>query len=64
VIEIAIGTLDNPDLAEPAVQVNAGSQRACFRGLAELPEKPADQQQADEAWNASVISNQHPDFET
>lgn len=64
VIEIAIGTLDNPDLAEPEVQVNPGSQRRCFRGLADLPERPAEQRQADEAWNASVVSNQHPDHDT
>ncbi|MEM9590007.1 MAG: GFA family protein [Pseudomonadota bacterium] len=63
-IEIAIGTLDNPELAQPEVQVNARYQRSCFRHLAELPEKSAELQSADEDWNNSVVSYQHPDHDT
>ncbi|WP_373455753.1 GFA family protein [Ruegeria sp. Alg231-54] len=61
VVEIAIGALDNPDLAQPEVQVNARYRQKCFHGLASLPEKPPELRQADEIWNASVESNQHPD---
>ena len=63
-MEIAIGALDDPDAAPPAVQVNARYRRACFDTLAALPEKPEDRQAADEAWNASVVSHQHPDHDT
>ncbi|MEM9971204.1 MAG: GFA family protein [Pseudomonadota bacterium] len=63
-IEIAIGTLDNPELAQPEVQVNARYQRSCFRHLAALPEKTAELQSADEDWNDSVVSYQHPDHDT
>lgn len=62
--EVAIGALDNPDLAQPVVQVNARYRRACFSELAQLPEKPLAQQEADDVWNQSVSSNQHPDFNT
>ncbi|WP_299685331.1 GFA family protein [uncultured Tateyamaria sp.] len=63
-IEIAVGALDDPDAAQPQVQVNARYQRRCFAGLAALPEKPADLRDADDDWNASVVSYQHPDHDT
>lgn len=63
-IEVAIGTLDDPDVASPEVQVNAACQTRCFSGLASLPEKPVEQKQVDVEWNASVVSFQHPDHET
>jgi len=63
-LEIAIGTLDNPDAAGPEVQVNAAYQRKCFSGLNNLPEKPENLIAADEEWNASVTSYQHPDHDT
>lgn len=64
VVEIAIGALDNPDIAQPEVQVNAQFRRQCFQRLASLPEKPLELRQVDETWNASVESNQHPDHDT
>ena len=63
-IEVAIGTLDNPDIVQPEVQVNASYRRQCFAGLAALPEKPQAEKDADDEWNASVQSNQHPDYDT
>lgn len=63
-IEIAIGALDRPDDVTPEVQVNARYRRACFDALAGLPEKSPKDQQTDEAWNASVVSHQHPDHDT
>lgn len=63
-IEVAIGTLDNPDIVQPEVQVNASYRRQCFAGLAALPEKPPAEKVADDNWNASVQSNQHPDYDT
>ncbi len=63
-IELAIGSLDDPDAATPVVQVNAKYRRHCFEYLAGLPEKHQVNRLADETWNASVISNQHPDHDT
>lgn len=62
--EIAIGTLDDPDFAQPEVQVNARYRRQCFEGLHGLPEKSLELQEADESWNETVVSNQHPDHDT
>jgi len=63
-IEVAIGALDNPDVAVPEVQVNAKYRRRCFNGLPDLSEKPEDQRLEDDKWNAIVVSNQHPDHDT
>lgn len=63
-VEIAIGSLDNPDLAPPEVQVNASYRRPCVQTLNLLPEKSASDQLRDEEWNASVKSFQHPDHDT
>ena len=64
VLEISIGSLDNPDLACPEVQVNATYRRACVRDLAHLPEKSAADKRLDDVWNASVVSFQHPDHDS
>lgn len=63
-IEITIGTLDNPNDAMPEVQVNARYRTHCFDGLTNLPTKTDEEQLADEGWNTSVVSKQHPDHDT
>jgi hypothetical protein len=63
-IEIAIGTLDDPDIAIPQLQVNLATKRACFDALADTPVPTAEQTGKLEAWNSGVTSHQHPDHET
>ncbi len=63
-VELSIGSLDNPDLAPPTVQVNLDSKRHFVDGLFDLPGVEPMQLEDDEAWNQGVISNQHPDFDT
>lgn len=64
VIEISVGSLDDPDLAPPKVQINARHRRAAFETLHALPTKTAAAIRADDAWNAGVVSLQHPDHDT
>ncbi len=63
-IEVAIGTLDNPDLAPPTVQVNPSHRRHFFDTLPDIPAKPEAMRVEDDVWNASVKSHQHPDHDT
>ncbi|MFQ6547437.1 GFA family protein [Aestuariibius sp. 2305UL40-4] len=63
-LEVSIGSLDNPDLAMPEVQVNALATRRAFAMLADLPVRTGEAAAGDEAWNAGVVSNQHPDHDT
>ena len=63
-IEIAIGTLDNPDIAIPQLQVNMQDERACFASLAQTPKPTAEQVMKLQSWNGQVINHQHPDHDT
>lgn len=63
-IEIAIGTLDNPDIAIPQLQVNLHSRRACFANLAQTPEPNEKQLECLSKWNGQVVNHQHPDHDT
>lgn len=62
--ELAIGTLDRPEVAAPTVQVNFADRCSFTEGLLDLPEAAPAQAQQDADWNAQVISNQHPDHDT
>jgi hypothetical protein len=60
--EISIGSLDNPELAPPTIQVNTADRLSFHGGLADLPvrELTAEEQ----TFMAGVKGNQHPDHDT
>ena len=59
-VEIATGTLDNPELAPPTLQIN--HRYACHftDGIGALPEPDADTVEENDSWNAQVVSHQWP----
>jgi hypothetical protein len=61
-VELAIGTLDDPSLAAPTRQYNLASRVPFFDGLPGLRHQPHPDREA--AFNATVVSHQHPDHET
>ncbi|MEJ0012457.1 MAG: GFA family protein [Bauldia sp.] len=62
--ELAIGSFDNPVLAAPVLQVNPGNKQPFTDTLHKLSTRlPGDSPKQD-AFNARVISNQHPDHDT
>jgi len=61
-IELAIGTLDDPMAAPPTKQINVASRVAVFDRLAALPHNA--NLAAEQAFNATVMSQQHPDHDT
>lgn len=70
-IELSIGSLDNPDLAAPSVQINIDSKLHFLDDLFDKPAVKPMQLESDDAestggtgGDASIISNQHPDFDT
>ena len=63
-VEIAIGALDNPALAAPAIQVNLTDKLSFFDGLSSLPVRAVGADPQQEAFNASLTSFQHPDHDT
>jgi hypothetical protein len=63
-IELAIGALDNPELAPPAIQVNPEHKLSYFDALMSLPTRqPGEAPQADE-FLTGIVSHQHPDHDT
>lgn len=61
-IELAIGALDHPELAAPAIQVNPADRLPYFEGLADLPMQQRSAER--EPFYAAVVSYQHPDHDT
>jgi hypothetical protein len=62
--EVAIGALDNPNLAPPVIQVNPAGKVAFFDGLCGLPVRPDGAEPKADAFKAAVVSHQHPDHDT
>ena len=63
-LEVSIGSLDNPELAAPVLQVNPADKLSFTDHLHELPTRAASTDPAVLARNASMISHQHPDHDT
>jgi hypothetical protein len=62
--EIAIGALDDPELAPPAIQVNPADKLSYVEGLHTLPWRATGESAAFDAFMASVRGRQHPDHDT
>jgi hypothetical protein len=63
-IELAIGALDDPSLAPPAIQVNAATRLPFFDALHGLPDRPENEKAAVGAFMNMVANRQHPDHDT
>ena len=59
-VEIATGTLDDPELAPPTVQINHRYACSFADGIGALPEPDAEAVADNDAWNAKVVSFQRP----
>lgn len=63
-IEVAIGSLDHPELAAPKAQLNLADKLSFVDGLADLPIHMFDADSKEVEFMHSLISHQHPDNET
>jgi hypothetical protein len=62
--EVAIGALDEPRLAPPAVQVNPADMLPFFDRLHDLPFRRQGESPAADSFLQSVVPHQHPDHDT
>lgn len=62
--EIAIGTLDNPELASPVLQVNPSDRLTYFERLHALPTRKPQDEPSIAQFMADIVSYQHPDHDT
>ena len=63
-IEIAIGALDDPEVAAPVLQVNPRDKLGFFDGLTALPTRAEGEAPGADAFVAAIVSHQHPDHDT
>lgn len=63
-VELAIGAFDDPTVAAPSIQVNPNDKLPFVDGLPGLPTRGLGEDPAQEAFNRSVVSYQHPDHDT
>lgn len=63
-IEISIGSLDDPSVAQPTAQTNFSRRQAFFGGLMDLPQLSKQEIASHEAYNCKVRTRQHPDHDT
>ena len=63
-LDVAIGALDNPELAPPTVEVNPADKLSSFGELHRLPGRPQSETTGNAAFLASVVNHQHPDHDT
>ena len=60
-MDVAIGVLDDPALAQPVIQLARASRLTWVDDLAGLPWK---WEALETAEHATIVSYQHPDFDT
>lgn len=63
-LEIAIGSLDDPELAPPVIQVNPADKLSYTDHLAELPVRDINEHPESLEFLQSIVSYQHPDHDT
>jgi hypothetical protein len=63
IIEVAIGTLDNPNAAPPTTQVGMEARLAWFTAMADLPQQTTNENNPTAA-TGRYNTRQHPDHDT
>ena len=63
-VEISIGSLDNPEIAAPVLQVNTNDKLSFVDRLHELPSRDFITEEGTKELFASITTNQHPDHDT
>ncbi len=63
-VEIAIGSMDNPALSAPVLQVNIKGKLSFVDALHKLPIRDPNANEGTAEIMASIKSNQHPDHDT
>ncbi len=63
-LEVAVGSLDSPEIAAPGIQVNPADKLSFTDALASLPTRQDDSNAAAARFKAELVSYQHPDHDT
>lgn len=63
-IDLSIGAFDDPAAIKPVMQMMTEHRLPWLAELIALPERPDAEQEAAEDWADSIVSHQHPDYDT
>ena len=63
-VEVSIGSLDNPEIGAPVVQVNTNDKLGFVDQLHALPVREYTSEEGTQQLLASITTNQHPDHDT
>ena len=63
-VEIAVCAFDDPTVAPPTLQLNPESKQPFYDGMCALPMRPPGAEPELAAFQAAVVSYQHPDHDT
>jgi hypothetical protein len=63
-VEVAIGSLDDAPDAQVQYHANTADRLDIVMHLHELPEASPQRSEENDSWNARIVSNQHPDYDT
>ncbi|HMQ57301.1 MAG TPA: GFA family protein [Rhizobiaceae bacterium] len=62
--EVMIGSLDNPSAVNIDYHANKADRLEIATRLNDIPEATAERNLQNDAWNARIVSHQHPDHDT
>jgi hypothetical protein len=64
IVEVAIGSLDDPSIAPIEYHANTNDRHEVVMCLNTIPDAAPERREENDAWNARIISHQHPDHDT
>ena len=64
IVEVAIGSLDDPAIAPIEYHANTADRHDVVMHLCDVPEADPARRAENDAWNARIVSHQHPDHDT
>lgn len=64
IVEVAIGSLDKPDEAPILYHANTADRHDVVMHLSAIPDAESERLAENDAWNARIVSHQHPDHNT
>lgn len=64
VFEVMVGSLDDPSAVLIEYHANTDDRHDVVMRLGGIPDASAERQAENQAWNARIVSHQHPDHDT
>lgn len=64
IVEVVIGSMDDPSTVSIEYHANTNDRHEVVMCLKAIPDAAPERREENDAWNARIISHQHPDHDT